>query len=281
VATPDDTILDYFERVYMLDRPLRASTAYQYRHALRLFSAWLGGPPRLAQMSADALSRWLMSLESRYAAVSIWDHRRAVIIVWSHAAKNGLCPEPRNVRRPARAIPMPIAWTLEELRKILAACDALSGVFPSGAPRRDYCLALIHAAWDSGLRRSDLWSLTRNAIRPDGVVLMRQLKTSMPHHPRLRPETVAKIISLPGDRPLRCPFGSPRWWYRFWDRRVISAAGVRPGCLQQLRRTGATHLAIDHPEAVQRYLGHASPEMQKHYVDWSIAKPQQYLPPEL
>jgi integrase len=62
---------------------------------------------------------------------------------------------------------------------------------------------------------------------------------------------------------------------------VILPAGVRNGCLQQIRRTGATLLAMTHPEAVQRYLGHRTPTMVRHYVDESIARPQPFLPPEL
>lgn len=129
-------------------------------------------------------------------------------------------------------------------------------------------------------RRSFLWGLTRGQIRPDGTITLRQRKTGAPHQPRLRPETAATVLALPGDRPLACPVSKPTRFYRLWAT-VIAAAQVRPGCLQQLRRSGATHLASEHPEAVQRYLGHASPEMQRHYVDWSIAKPQQWLPPAL
>jgi integrase len=182
------------------------------------------------------------------------------------------------VRKPQ---PLPIAWTIAELRAILAACQLVPGVFRrTGARRAAYLVALVLAAYESGLRRSDLWGLTRGQIRPDGTIVLRQRKTGAPHQPRLRPETAALVLALPGDRPLACPESKPTRFYRLWAT-VIAAAQVRPGCLQQLRRSGATHLASAHPEAVQRYLGHSSPEMQRHYVDWSIARPQQWLPPAL
>lgn len=115
----------------------------------------------------------------------------------------------------------------------------------------------------------------------NGSIVMRQHKTGIPHFPRIRPDTYVGIGALVGDRPLACPYKSQSDWYTFWKKNVITPAGVRHGALQQIRRTGATHLAIGHPEAVQRYLGHRTPSMQRHYVDQSIATPQQHLPPDI
>lgn len=89
------------------------------------------------------------------------------------------------------------------------------------------------------------------------------------------------IAALPGDRPLACPYRCRSAFYRWWRRAIIQPAGVRPGALQQIRRTGATHLAIEHRSEVQRYLGHASPEMQRHYIDESLASPITHLPPPI
>ena len=121
----------------------------------------------------------------------------------------------------------------------------------------------------------------RRAIRPDGSIALIQRKTSRPHQPRLRQRALDLIAELPGDRPLACPYRCRSAFYRWWKRSIIAPAGVRPGALQQLRRTGATHLAVEHRSEVQRYLGHASPEMQRHYIDESIACPIVHLPPEI
>lgn len=65
--------------------------------------------------------------------------------------------------------------------------------------------------------------------------------------------------------------------YTFWRKHVIDVARVCHGAMQQIRRTGATHLAIDHLDAVQQFLGHLTPDMWRHYVDRS---PGDSLPPK-
>ena len=53
---------------------------------------------------------------------------------------------------------------------------------------------------------------------------------------------------------------------------MIVPAGVRPGALHQIRRSGATQLAKqDGLEAARQYLGHRTDAMVWHYVDVSSA----------
>ena len=97
----------------------------------------------------------------------------------------------------------------------------------------------------------------------------------------MRPDTLEAFRKLRGDPPLRCPCQSDSAFYKFWRSKIIKPAGIRPGALQQMRRTGASLLAITNPEAVQAYLGHSSPEMKRFYLDESISIPERTLPPEL
>lgn len=266
---------------YVLVANLRASTSYLYRRTVQLYSTFLGRPAGLRDLTDQTVNRWLLSLEATHSQVTIAGHRTVLLILWRDLARRGLVDPPRRVRRVTRPEPSPIAWTIAEARQILEQARRLRGRFPSGAGRAAYCEALILVVWDTGLRRSDAWSVRRDMVRPDGTVVLRQAKTGRAHWPRLRPETLRQWSSLPGDPPLRCPYRSRSAFYRFWRRDIIAAAGVRSGALQQLRRSGATHLAALHPDAVQQYLGHRTPTMQRHYVDRSIAHPQQHLPPEL
>jgi len=79
------------------------------------------------------------------------------------------------------------------------------------------------------------------------------------------------------DYPLRWP-GNARQFYRHWER-IVQVAKVRRGALQQIRRTAATYLAKDDRSAVQQFLGHSSPSMQKHYIDESQARKRDIRPP--
>jgi integrase len=264
---------------YALVRSIQRNSEYQLRHSLRAFESWLGRAAGERDLADVAVSRFLQVSAETLGQRSVANLRTNLLCLWRFAADERLVAQPGRVRKVSRPDPMPIAWTLEELARVVNRCGELRGTFKSGAPRALYCRTLCLFAYDSGLRRSDVWVVRRNQIREDGTIVLRQHKTGRTHTPRIRGEALRGFSELPGDPPLRCPMSSTGDWYQFWRDEVIKPAGVRQGALQQIRRTGASWLAIDHPEAVQRYLGHKSATMQRHYVDESIARPQAFLPP--
>lgn len=266
---------------YVLERPVSTASEYQLRRTINIFGTFVQRTPIISDLTDQTVSKWLQSLESTYSQRTIVNQRKNLLAVWRYAAEVRLVTPPHRVRKIKVPEPCPIAWLMEELLKIVKACEELTGIFPSGAGRRDYCLGLVHAAYDTGLRRSDLWTLPTDRVRDDGTVALLQHKTGHAHPPVLRSDALSLFRRLPGKCPLACPYSCQRAWYRFWNRHVIKVAGVRPGCMQQIRRTGATWLFRSDPAAVQRYLGHRCATMQKHYVDMSIAYPVQQLPPSL
>lgn len=266
---------------YILYRSLTDSSAYQLDRSARVLEEWLERPATIDDFTDRTISRFLLDAARQLAQRTVANHRTNLLCLWRYAADEKMCPPPHRVRQVKRPDPCPIAWTAEELQAIMWQCGQLEGRFRSGIDRALYCSTLVKCCYESGLRRSDVWRLKRESIRPDGSIVLRQKKTSQTHWPRIRADTLAGIQRLTEDPPLACPFKSEGSWYEFWKREVTTPAGVRHGALQQLRRSGATHLAIEHPDAVQRYLGHRTATMRKHYVDESIARPQQHMPPEI
>jgi integrase len=171
---------------------------------------------------------------------------------------------------------MPEAWSVEEVSRLVAATNELED-----ATAGRWFKALILVAYESGLRRGDLWSLQRSQIQstdPTGI-LIRQRKTGRPHLAPLRPETVELLLSLPGDTPLACPWG-PKWYGVLWGRLRRLAGLDGGGCCQKLRRTGATWIAAtEGMDAASRWLGHQTPGMVRHYVDLRFVAPRPSLPP--
>lgn len=267
---------------YALARSLSRGAEYQMRRSVILYSLYRRRTTTVDDLEPEAVSRWLQHLQETHSQRTVAGHRANVLALWRDLANRELVAPPNRVRRVSRPDPCPVAWTLDELESVLRQCEQLRGTFRSRpASRSVYCRTLVLSAYDTGLRRSDLWRLRREQIRPDGSIVLRQQKTGRTHCPRLRDCALEGIHELPGDVPLQCPYSSASDWYRWWKSAVIGPAGVRPGALQQIRRTGATHLAVSHPEAVQRYLGHRTPQMSRHYVDESLSDPQQYLPPRV
>lgn len=268
---------------YARARPISPANEYRMDRSIRLFGEWLRRDALVSDLIDDVANDWLCALEKTHSDKSIKGYRGDLLALWRWLAAppQRICEPPVYVRRIKLGEPCPISWTEEEAARIIARCRELTGMLPRRIPQAVYCECLFRFGYDTGLRRSDAWTIRCNQIRPDGTIVLRQSKTGHTHWPRLRPETMQLLSQLPGDPPLACPYKKTSRWYTFWKRHVTGPAGVRHGAMQQVRRTGATHLAIEHPEAVQRYLGHRTPDMQKYYIDWSIAKPQSHLPPDI
>lgn len=268
---------EFFRAVYCRDRPLSPGTHYQYERSLRLLDEWQRRSVHPVEMSDALVSDWICWLEERdLSPVTIADHRRNVLVIWRHAARKRLCQRPEDVRRVPVPRPVPTAWTRDELRRLIATAERVPGYLGNGLPRRMYLVCLFRVAYESGLRRGDLFRLSVADVSADGAVATIQGKTRSGHVAQLQPATVRLFgrlaARLKGDgdpwwqTPLRWPHAT-RWLYTLTER-ICAAAGVGRGALQQVRRTGATYVERDQPGAAMRYLGHRTPGLAyRHYVD--------------
>jgi len=261
--------LDEIITEYALMRSLSRGAAYLLRWSAASYSKHQGHDPTEVDLTEAAVSGWLASLTSAPATRA--EHRTHLLTIWRFAARRGLCQPPGEVRRERPPEPQPVAWTPGEVSRLLAACDQM------GADG-DYLRVEIAAGYESGIRKSDLHGLRRDQIG-EVVTGYRMSKTGFTHEPRLRPETVTRILARPGANPLACPWG-PRKYRQLWARlRALAGVGDKGG-LQQLRRTGATWVAVEHGvEAARMYLGHRSPEMVNRYLDRRHYRPRGWLPP--
>lgn len=259
-------------RQYRVIRPLGQQSGYLLTRTTEIFSTFLGHAATVADLDDLTVSSWLEWCESRYAKWTVAGLRTRILSLWRFAARRKLCGGPGEVRRAPAPVPMPRAWSVDEVGRLVRAAKLLN---PRAAA---YFGALIPAAYESGLRKGDLQRLLREQIRSDGIITIRQNKTQQPHVVSVRPETAAAILALPGDPPLRCPWSTARYG-ELWAR-LRSMADLHSGGLQQLRRTGATWVAAEHGiEAARQFLGHRTGDMWRHYVDQSLASPRPWLPP--
>lgn len=264
-CTLDDIINDYARA-----RPLSPGAVYLLRRTAILYTAHLGHLVTTDDLTDDAVSSWIAGQEGRTSQSTLAGHRTRLLCLWRFAAKRRWCLPPGDVRPARPPDPQPEAWTIDEVGRLLAACPRMGA---DGA----YLAALISTAYESGLRRGDCQRLHRMQIGT--VIRMRQHKTGFGHEPQLRPETVAAVLALPGEYPLRCPWSSRRYTKAWRRLRKLAALPDRGGC-QQLRRTGATWVAVSEGiDAAREFLGHRSAEMVEHYVDRRFYKPRGHLPP--
>lgn len=269
---------------YVLFTPASERYEAKLRLVARLYGEWLGRAPVLSDFSAQQLSRWLVALDKTKAPRTIHNYRACLVTLWYHASASGLIEPPptRMIRRVHVPRPRPDAWTLDELRKILAAAAELKGYLrrsycPKPVARSAYFVTLIHTAYETGLRRGDLWTLERRDIQPTGRIVARLAKTGMVHVCRVSDGTRKLLIAMPGRRPLAWNRDEKRY-YQHW-RTICRTAGVTRGATHKVRRTAATQLWVKHPGEVQRFLGHLTPTMQRHYVDLRFGNDPPTPPP--
>lgn len=265
-----DTVLDWCNR-YIRARALGAGAAYQVRRAVELFVAWCGKAPDVSDVDEDSLSEWIAWLESTHAPRSRRNHRANILAVLRFAADGQARDEPNARRISVVKVPPPDprAWSDGQLAAFFDAAALLEGrcKYRPGVSRAAYLLALAGAAYDTGLRRGDLWRIRHEWIQGDGSIRLRQNKTSEPHLCAVTPHVVSLIASIPYAEPLKWT-GHGSGYSALW-REACKRAGIPHGCTQQVRRTAATVVWEEHPEAVQRFLGHRTATMWRHYVDQS------------
>ncbi|MEI6239608.1 MAG: tyrosine-type recombinase/integrase [Planctomycetia bacterium] len=166
-------------------------------------------------------------------------------------------------------------WTLEEVRKLVAACRSLPRMHPCGLRRSVWWGLAVRVAWDTGLRWGDMVRLRVDEIRGD-LVIVGQRKTRRPVCGRLAPSTVAALReSLDAcPRQLVAPWTASHETFNAQVRRLVAKAGIRAGTWKWLRRAGATDVEIQAPGRgmSSRHLGHApgSRIAEIHYLDPAI-----------
>ena len=105
-------------------------TKRQYRFALGNFRDFLGREPTIDDLDDDTITRlmiWLRDVRSLHPR-TVNDRRGRINALWSWLANRGhLLKRPTNcpLDVPKRT---PRAWTQDELRRLMAACQASPGV---------------------------------------------------------------------------------------------------------------------------------------------------------
>lgn len=268
----EQSIHEFVEQ-YELERALTKEAARQYRYAAKSITDWAGGFCAVEALEPDLFNRWLRDLqEGNLSAATIANRRRHLLALWRAAADTGKCEQPPRRLRPMKVpyVP-PRAWTVDEVRAILAVCRGLRRT-RQGKMQRDVFWSLaVRLAWESALRLTDLLRLRVEDVRPDGLVVMGQSKTNRPVAFRLSQQTLDALkASLEGDtRKLVLPWPSSRESFRRQFANVVRKSGVRKGTWKWLRRSSATDVEKACPGAGASHLGHAHGSViaARHYLD--------------
>jgi integrase len=263
---------------YELSTEITSDYAYQLRYAVRRFGLFLQRPALLSDLTADAVNRWLKHERdgSQIGDRSRANVRRSLLTLWKRFG-DGLNRD--SIRSVIVTPRNPEAWLYDEMELVAQAATKLPGRLTNGIKRSLYMPTLLWCAYETGLRRRDLWTFDISRFDAERRAALTQHKTKRVHVIQITPQTeeglrqMAGILRGTADQhwrtPLRWPQSTTMFYY--WMRECRKIAGVDAEVsnrsLQHVRRTGATEVCVEGGHA-WRFLGHSREGLdRKSYVD--------------
>ena len=254
------TVSEYAAR-YATIREIVSGTARQYVITAAIFERWAGRPVLLTELEELLVSAWLRDYAVDHAPDTVRSKRNGLLALWRAAAEEYLCEPPSRRVRTARTPWTPReAWTVDEVRQLLAAASTLPRWHSCGLRRRDWWPLAIRLAWDTALRWGDLVRLRVDHLDGDRFAIC-QSKTGRPSSGRLNASTVAAIEESLSACPRAVLVPWPRSHETFTDqvRRLVAKSGVSPGSWKWLRRGSGSNVEGKSPGRgmAARVLGHS------------------------
>ena len=258
---------------YNLLRDVKPETVRQYQITARLYERWAGGPARLDELDEASVSAWLRDYAgSGVEPDTVRSKKVGLLALWRAAADDGLCDPPsRRVRSVKVPWKPPTCWDFNEVAQLLDTCRGLKRWHRTGMRRSQWFDLAIRVAWDTGLRQGDQWALPVTMVRPDGTIALSQSKTGRPVVCQLSPSTLEAVrISLEvAPRELLTPWMASHETFDDQFKRLVRAAGIRPGTWKWVRRASATDVEIQSGGSACAHLGHVpgSRVAERNYID--------------
>lgn len=295
-------------RAVLLDRiaplkDLHEKTVALYCGSLDRFAEYLGHEPTVDDLDDLVLAKFLRwraeNCRRRHGTkplskASLAKDSAHLRSVWNWCAKkrlkksNGDLLEFPDYKRPSVPRPRPVAFTVDELRRLMEAAKHRKG-FVAGVPAAWVWTTLLQACFETGGRIGEIL-----ALRWSEVDLERRTVTFLADTRKGSRETITRAISPQLASRLAVKRQAPGelvWPWRE-DRRVQSAyaslrvlcrtAGVPYKSFHAIRKATASYLKAAGISA-KTQLGHASEEMaERHYYDERIVGAPsaiEHLPP--
>lgn len=282
-------LLDYVDS-YALSHDIRPATLEQYRVTANVLNRWKGKPVDVAELGDDLVNRFIRDIGATSKPHTVASKKRQLLAIWRSAAEEGLCQHPKRIR----AVKLPETkrdtWTAEQVRVLVEALEKINGRFPQSEVQRGLALsALVRVAWDTGMRRSDIFRLERAHAENDGWLEIVQRKTGRLVLCRLSEATRKTILRTFDDwappRRLIWP-GGPSVIRRMTSLIADTAEDIGLSShltpFKALRRSSITAVEQQAPGAGYLQAGHTNANTTiRFYLNPAIAQMAKPMPPEL
>lgn len=273
-------LIDLFNDLY---RPLRLrgrspETARLYGCTLRAFGRWLGREPEMRDLDELVLARYLESRAGKVAPLTVEKERSQLMALAGLAWERRLigtkptCPQGTVPER------VPQAWSVEELRAVMAAASLPSTWKRDGEWKSRFFAAILPVLYETGERvGAMLEARIEDYTRPHLVVRAEARKGRKRDRVyRMTADTCDRVEAVIADRSSGRVFVWPQSRTGLWKAfgAVVVAAGLdnrKRLRFHQIRRSAASHYAAAGGDAVEM-LDHSSPRITKRwYLDPRLA----------
>lgn len=227
---------------------------------------------RCCEVSVKRVNEYLRTIATEKASTTVRAERTILLTLYRYAFETGMIDEaPRGVTKVKAKKKPTKAWTLEQLRALIAATKEHDGQrLKSGADLGAFLRCWVLLAYECGARFGDVMSFTRDNLDGD-TLSWTQSKTGDPLSRPLTPACLTAIDTMleasPDGRILGWACGS-----RMASRhmRALLDSQELGGSSKWLRRSGATHCEMAQAGSGRLHLGHRSPALfEQAYCDWS------------
>lgn len=265
---------------YIHNHPYGVSPGHEHqlRTSIASWEAFAGRPIGISDFCDEPLNRYLDWLREHRAPDTTRTRRGNLLILWHFAWEEGLIDlPPRKVRRLRPIARQPVAWTLDEVRRLIEESTKLPGRFWRSAIRRaPWWESLIRCGYDTSLRLGDLLRLRAAEIRPQMTLVQHKTRRSV--CVALRPATISAIDQTLADEPRDVVWplwGTEETFFKHL-RKLVAGSGIRPGTFRWIRRTAITQLEKIAPGRGTQLAGHAARSTTE---QWYLDRSQLAAPP--
>lgn len=265
---------DFLEKVYIPDRlVLRRSTVYQAQATIRLYSAWLGRDATTDDLTLLSVRGWLSDYAHTRATSTVNSKRAQILALWRCARKEGMAkerPSGRRIRKlPGDDIQPPVAWSIEDIGKILAFVRGTFRPQIGNVRWRDWWESIILVAFDTAERRSALLAVEPADVDLDRRTVLFRKRKGKPRVCRIAPDTVEAVRRIYNPKRLllwHWPFSAEHLSGTF--RWIVAGAGLprSKSLFHQLRRTSGTLVEAGGGDGA-RHIGDTRAVFERHYLD--------------
>jgi len=287
------TLLEYVQEVYLPaqlgmapgTRELRLMVCRQFQHHA-------GNNLGLDDLTAENVTAWLAAgLAAGWSPATVNSKRASLLAVWRFAVRTGATENPVppcGIPRARPLVRLPEAWTIAEVRRLVATSSALPGMVGE-IPARLWWASLVLAVYWTGARiGSVMMARTADCSLAERYLILRKQKSRIEQLYWLPDEAVAAIAAhycpqrelvwpWPHRKDRPWPHGKRHFYRRF--ARIVKAsaipyAGGHCNLFHKLRRTNVSYTAaVLGMDAARRQAGHADSRVTlASYIDPRIAR---------